>query len=124
MPALTEDDVDEDYIASAGAVVVSGTHFSKPNLDAMSKKAMRLARKHGGRVIFDIDYRPVLWGLTGHGLGEERFVASESVSAPPADHSAGLRRDRRHRGGDPHRRRLDRHARGLPAGSASWRRTR
>jgi sugar/nucleoside kinase (ribokinase family) len=55
--ALTEDDVDEDYIASAGAVVVYGTHFSKPNLDAMSKKAMRLAKKHGGRVIFDVDYR-------------------------------------------------------------------
>ncbi len=79
--ALTEDDVDEAYIASAGAVVVSGTHFSRPNLDAMSKKAMRLARKHGGRVIFDIDYRPVLWGLTGHGLGEERFVANQGVSA-------------------------------------------
>jgi 5-dehydro-2-deoxygluconokinase len=79
--ALTVDDVDEDYIASACAVVVSGTHFSKPNLDAMSKKAMSLARQHGGRVIFDIDYRPVLWGLTGHGLGEARFVANESVSA-------------------------------------------
>jgi len=79
--ALTEDDVDEGYIASAGAVVVSGTHFSRPNLDAMSRRAMRLARQHGGRVVFDIDYRPVLWGLTGHGLGEERFVASESVSA-------------------------------------------
>ena len=79
--ALTVDDVDEDYIASACAVVVSGTHFSKPNLDAMSKKAMRLARQHGGRVIFDIDYRPVLWGLTGHGFGEARFVANESVSA-------------------------------------------
>jgi 5-dehydro-2-deoxygluconokinase len=77
---LTEGDVDEAYIASAGAVVVSGTHFSRPNLDAMSKKAMRLAKKHGGRVILDIDYRPVLWGLTGHGLGEERFVASKSVS--------------------------------------------
>ena len=79
--ALTEDDVDEAYIASARAVVVSGTHFSRPNLDAMSKKAMRLARKHGGRVILDIDYRPVLWGLTGHGLGEERFVANQGVSA-------------------------------------------
>jgi 5-dehydro-2-deoxygluconokinase len=78
---LIEDDVEEAYIASAGAVVVTGTHFSRPNLDAMSKKAMRLVRKHGGRVIFDIDYRPVLWGLTGHGLGEERFVASQSVSA-------------------------------------------
>jgi 5-dehydro-2-deoxygluconokinase len=79
--ARTEDDIDEDYIASARAVVVSGTHFSKRNLDAMSKKAMRLAKKHGGRVIFDIDYRPVLWGLTGHGLGEERFVADADISA-------------------------------------------
>jgi 5-dehydro-2-deoxygluconokinase len=79
--ALTEADVDPDYIASARAIVVSGTHFSKPNLDAMSKKAMRVARQYGGRVIFDIDYRPVLWGLTGLGLGEERFVASASVSA-------------------------------------------
>jgi 5-dehydro-2-deoxygluconokinase len=79
--ALTEADVDEDYIASARAVLVSGTHFSRHNLDAMSKKAMRLASKHGGRVIFDIDYRPVLWGLAGHGLGEKRFVASKSVSA-------------------------------------------
>jgi 5-dehydro-2-deoxygluconokinase len=78
---LTEDDIDEAFIASAKAVLVSGTHFSKPNLDAMSKKAMRLARKHGGKVVFDIDYRPVLWGLTGHGLGEERFVASRDVSA-------------------------------------------
>ena len=78
---LTEDDIDEAFIASAKAVLVSGTHFSKPNLDAMSKKAMRLARKHGGRVVFDIDYRPVLWGLTGHGLGEERFVEDREVSA-------------------------------------------
>jgi 5-dehydro-2-deoxygluconokinase len=78
---LTEDDIDEAFIASAKAVLVSGTHFSKPNLDAMSKKAMRLAKKHGGKVVFDIDYRPVLWGLTGHGLGEERFVASRDVSA-------------------------------------------
>jgi len=78
---LTEDDIDEGFIARASAVLVSGTHFSKPNLDAMSKKAMRLAQKHGGKVVFDIDYRPVLWGLTGHGLGEERFVANEDVSA-------------------------------------------
>jgi 5-dehydro-2-deoxygluconokinase len=78
---LTEDDIDEAFIASAKAVLVSGTHFSKPNLDAMSKKAMRLAKKHGGRVVFDIDYRPVLWGLTGHGLGEERFVENRDVSA-------------------------------------------
>lgn len=78
--ALCEDDIDEALIASAGAVVVTGTHFSRAHLDAASRKAMRLARAHGGRVVFDIDYRPVLWGLTGHGQGEERFVASDRVT--------------------------------------------
>ena len=79
--ALTEDDIDEAFIASARAVVVTGTHFSTPSVAAMSRKAMRLAHAHGRRVVLDIDYRPVLWALTGHGLGEERFVESSAVSA-------------------------------------------
>lgn len=79
--ALDEGDIDEALIADAKAVVVSGTHFSRPNLDAASRQAMRLAKAHGGKVAFDVDYRPVLWGLTGHGLGEERFVASDKVTA-------------------------------------------
>jgi 5-dehydro-2-deoxygluconokinase len=32
-------------------------------------------------VALDIDYRPVLWGLTSPGLGERRYVASDAVSA-------------------------------------------
>ncbi len=79
--ALCEADIEEDYVASAGALVVSGTHFSKPNLDAASRKAMAVARGHGAKVVFDVDYRPVLWGLTGHGLGEERFVESAQTTA-------------------------------------------
>lgn len=78
--ALSESDIDERMIAEARAVVVTGTHFSRPNLDAASRKAMRLARAAGARVVLDIDYRPVLWGLTGHGLGEERFVADSGVT--------------------------------------------
>ena len=31
-------------------------------------------------MIFDIDYRPNLWGLAGHGAGEERYIRSEKVS--------------------------------------------
>jgi 5-dehydro-2-deoxygluconokinase len=79
--ALSEDDVDEAFIASARAVVVTGTHFSTPGVAAMSRKAMRLAHAHGRRVALDIDYRPVLWALTGHGLGEERFVENSAVTA-------------------------------------------
>ncbi len=79
--ALEEGDVDEAYIASARAVVVTGTHFSRPNTAAAQKKAMALARKHGRRVAFDIDYRPNLWGLAGHGAGEERYIRSDTVTA-------------------------------------------
>jgi 5-dehydro-2-deoxygluconokinase len=32
-------------------------------------------------VVLDIDYRPNLWGLAGHGAGEARFIASAEVSA-------------------------------------------
>ena len=79
--ALCEDDIDPQFIASARAIVVTGTHLSTPTVAAASRRAMTLARESGGRVVFDIDFRPVLWGLTGHGLGEERFVADRAVTA-------------------------------------------
>jgi 5-dehydro-2-deoxygluconokinase len=79
--ALDAGDFDPAFIADSKCLLVSGTHFSTPQVDRASRTAMRYAREAGTRVALDIDYRPVLWGLTGHGLGEERFVASESVSA-------------------------------------------
>ncbi len=78
--ALTEDHIDPAFIARAKAVVVTGTHVSTPSLEAMSRKAMSACHDAGSKVVFDIDYRPVLWGLTGHGLGEERFVADQTVT--------------------------------------------
>ena len=78
--ALAEEDIDEAFIASAGALVVTGTHFSRPNSEAAQRKAMRIAKRHGRKVAFDIDYRPTLWGLTGHAAGFERYVKSDSVS--------------------------------------------
>ncbi|MCW5721990.1 MAG: 5-dehydro-2-deoxygluconokinase [Devosia sp.] len=78
--ALSENDISEDHIASARAIVVTGTHFSQPHSEAAQKKAIRLAKAHGGRIVFDIDYRPNLWGLGGHEAGFERYVASDRVS--------------------------------------------
>jgi 5-dehydro-2-deoxygluconokinase len=78
--ALEESDVDEAYVASAKAIVVTGTHFARANSAAAQNLAIRFAKKHGGRVAFDIDYRPNLWGLAGHGAGEERYIKSDSVS--------------------------------------------
>ena len=42
---------------------------------------MKGARAAGTRVALDIDYRPVLWGLTSPGLGEQRYVQSGEISA-------------------------------------------
>jgi 5-dehydro-2-deoxygluconokinase len=59
---------------------VTGTHFSRPNTEAAQRKAMRLMKEAGGKVVLDIDYRPNLWGLAGHAAGDNRYIASERVS--------------------------------------------
>jgi 5-dehydro-2-deoxygluconokinase len=79
--ALTEGEIDPSFIASAKAVLVTGTHFSQSHTRAAQNKAIEIARSHGNKVVFDIDYRPNLWGLAGHGAGEERYIRSEQVSA-------------------------------------------
>ena len=79
--ALCEDDIDEGFIAEARAVVATGTHLSHPRTAAAVQKALRLARKHGAQTALDIDFRPNLWGLAGHGDGESRFISSAKVTA-------------------------------------------
>lgn len=79
--AIDENDVDEAFVKSSKSVLVSGTHFSRPNTEAAQRKAMKIAKANGGKVVFDIDYRPNLWGLAGHDAGFERYVKSESVSS-------------------------------------------
>ena len=79
--ALCEDDIDESFIAESRAVVATGTHLSHPRTAAAVLKALTLARKHGAQTALDIDYRPNLWGLAGHGDGESRFIESAKVTA-------------------------------------------
>ena len=79
--ALQTTDVDPAFIASAGAVLINGTHLSRPNVFDATLRACEIARSHGARIVFDIDYRPVLWGLAGKDAGENRFVAHDAVTA-------------------------------------------
>ena len=79
--ALEAHDVDPDFIGSAGALLINGTHLSRPNVFDASLRACGIARAAGARIVFDIDYRPVLWGLTGKDAGENRFVAHDAVTA-------------------------------------------
>ncbi|MFV3127194.1 bifunctional 5-dehydro-2-deoxygluconokinase/5-dehydro-2-deoxyphosphogluconate aldolase [Niveispirillum sp. KHB5.9] len=78
--ALVPEDVDLELVARARSVLINGTHLSQPGVRAASLKAARAVRAAGGRVVFDIDYRPVLWGLTGRDAGENRFVAHGAVT--------------------------------------------
>lgn len=79
--AINKADIDEAFIASSRALAITGTHFSTARIHAASSKALTFARKHGVRTVLDIDYRPVLWGLTGRGDGETRFIADAGVTA-------------------------------------------
>ena len=78
--ALDAADVDEAQVRSARAVLINGTHLSQPAVFNCAMRAVTLAAQSGGRVVFDVDYRPVLWGLTARDLGENRFVAHHAVT--------------------------------------------
>ena len=77
---LCEDDVDEAFIGSARMLAITGTHLSREQTRRAVDKAVRAARANDVRVALDIDYRPVLWGLTAAGEGASRYVESDEAT--------------------------------------------
>ena len=73
--------ISEAFIAECRALAITGTHLSTDATRAAASTALRHAGAHGVVRVLDIDYRPVLWGLTRPGAGENRYVADERVSA-------------------------------------------
>ena len=71
----------EEFIAGCRALLITGTHLSTPIVRAASLTALGHAAKHGVVRVLDIDYRPVLWGLTKRGEGANRYVADAAVTA-------------------------------------------
>ncbi len=59
--SLDPSDVDEEYIASAKALLISGTALAQSPSREACLKAMQLAEKNDVRIIFDIDYRAYNW---------------------------------------------------------------
>ena len=74
------DDFDDSYIASAEVLAITGTHLSTPQSNDVVLQAVSFAKNSDTKVVLDIDYRPVLWGLVAPGSGEERFVVSDEVT--------------------------------------------
>jgi 5-dehydro-2-deoxygluconokinase len=77
---LEAGDVDAAPFATAKALAITGTHLSTESVRAAARRAVALAKQHGLRVVLDIDYRPVLWGLAGHGGGADRERGSAEVA--------------------------------------------
>jgi 5-dehydro-2-deoxygluconokinase len=78
--AVEEEDVDPAFIASSKALLITGTPFSRSGPQAASFKAIEAAREVGTSIVFDLDYRPVFWGVASHERGGEMFVESEKVT--------------------------------------------
>ena len=84
--ALSEADIDPAYIAESRCITATGTHLSNQRTEAAVLKALKLARANRAKTALDIDYRPNLWGLSGHGDGENRFIESAEVTAKLQSH--------------------------------------
>ncbi|KKL38439.1 5-dehydro-2-deoxygluconokinase [Burkholderia contaminans FFH2055] len=78
--AVRADEISEDFIAGCRALAITGTHLSTPGTREASLTALGYAGRHGVVRILDIDYRPVLWGLTARGAGENRYVPDAQVT--------------------------------------------
>ncbi|ATJ84698.1 5-dehydro-2-deoxygluconokinase [Halomonas beimenensis] len=78
--AIDAEAIDPAFIARAKALAITGTHLSSETTARACRKALDAATEHGVERVLDIDYRPVLWGLTTPGDGETRFIADEKVT--------------------------------------------
>lgn len=78
--ALDAAALDESFIARCRSLLITGTHLSTPTVLAASRRALDIAAANGVIRVLDIDYRPVLWGLTSRGDGETRYIGSADVS--------------------------------------------
>ena len=58
---LHVDDIDENYIRSSKAILISGTSLAASPSREAALKAVMLAKKHDTKIIFDIDYREYNW---------------------------------------------------------------
>jgi 5-dehydro-2-deoxygluconokinase len=79
--AIEAEQISEDFVAGCRALAITGTHLSTPTTRLASLTALSYARRHGTTTVLDIDYRPVLWGLTPRGAGENRYVPDAAVTA-------------------------------------------
>ncbi len=78
---IQPEDVIPEMFRKAKALLITGTGLSTSSMRLATMQAVKTAKELGCAVIMDIDYRPVLWGLTEVGDGETRYVSSAAVTS-------------------------------------------
>lgn len=84
---LNVDEIDEEYIASTKAILISGSALSQSPSREACLKAMYLAKKVNTRVIFDVDYRPYNW------KNKDEIAVYYSIVASNSDMIMGSREE-------------------------------
>ena len=84
---LSVDDIDEDYIASAKALLISGTALCQSPSREAALKALQIAKRVNTVVIFDIDFRDHIWN------NDSEIALYYSIVARDADMIIGSREE-------------------------------
>jgi 5-dehydro-2-deoxygluconokinase len=74
------EDIDEGIVSNAKAVLITGSFLANDTVRSMTHRLVALARSGATKVVLDIDYRPVLWGLVGANQGRQMLVMSKPVT--------------------------------------------
>ncbi|KTD35233.1 IolC/IolB transferase kinase protein [Legionella moravica] len=77
---LMPEQISKSALEQSKALLITGTGLSTASMRETTETVIQLARTAETLVILDLDYRPVLWGLTALGNGETRYCQSQEVS--------------------------------------------
>jgi len=78
--AIDSNDIDAPWLVSSRALLIGGTHLSQPKTYTATLELAMKVKGAGGKVALDVDYRPVLWGLTRLDMGEQRYIKHPEVT--------------------------------------------
>lgn len=79
--ALSVNDVDWNVIERSKAALITGTYLTAPALRELTMRLADFCRSRSIKVILDIDFRPVLWGLAAVGEANRMHAQSGDVTS-------------------------------------------
>jgi 5-dehydro-2-deoxygluconokinase len=78
--AVDPDEIDIDRVGQARAVLLTGSMLLNRRLSTISERLARVVIGAGGRVILDVDFRPVLWGTAPISRGNDMSTHTPEVT--------------------------------------------